>query len=164
MLGWVYATSSRRNQLLELQRHALIEVVGKGSHKRIHILKVYDQPATTEIFYRPNNEVYSCHEQVLVPKHLLDEGNMIVYKIQYGNEVYIGSTKRPRFRISEHFNGHANDMTYDILCKGATFELLEVVNGTEEQLRQREREYIEEYSSSGLYVVINERHNNTDKE
>jgi predicted GIY-YIG superfamily endonuclease len=160
---WSYNTSAKPNQLLELQRHCLYEVVGAGKGQRFHIIKVYDQPTTDKPFYLPYGDIYGNHQQVLVPKHLLDYSSMIIYRIVYGNQVYIGSTTRPRNRISEHFNGSANDMTYSMLQRGATFELLEHVTTSEEDLRQREAEYIKEYAATGVYVVINDRHNNSNK-
>lgn len=160
LLGWAINGNmkTRANQMLELQRHCLFEVVGKNRHQRYHILKVYDKPTTQEVFYRPNNEVYSIHPQVLVPSHLLENGSMIVYKIQCGNQVYIGSTKNPRNRISNHFNGYVNEHTYHMLQRGGTFEVLEHITTNEEDLRAREVEYIKEYKLCGVFAIINNKH------
>jgi len=151
----------KAKQLLELQRHCLFEVVGGKKYQRIHILKVYEEPTTDKPLYYPNNDIYGNHDQVLIPQHLLVDGKLLIYKVQYGNVVYIGSTKLPRQRISQHFRGFVNKHTYEMLQKGGTFELIEVVNGTEEQLRAKETEYIKEYVSTGVYIVINEKHNST---
>lgn len=161
LLEWCNHTSSKHNQLLELQRHCLYQVVGKTKHQRIHILKIYDEPTTEKQLYYPNGDVYGNHPQVLIPKHLLEVGVKIIYKIQYGTQVYIGSSLNIRSRIKNHFKGYANDMTYSMLKRGATFELLEVVHGTEDDLRQREKEYIKEYVSTGMFIVINDRHNSS---
>lgn len=160
MVGWKFNTSPapRANQFLELQRHCLMQVVGEKKNRRYHILKVYDKPTTDEVFYRPSNAIYRNHEQVLIPKNLLHYGVKIVYKIQYGNEVYIGSTFDINGRLSQHFNGHVNEHTESMLKRGGTFELLEHITTTEEDLRAREIEYIKEYVACGLYKVHNEAH------
>lgn len=164
LLEWSNKTIAKPKQFLELQRHCLFQVVGKTKFQRIHILKVYDQPTTNEVFYYPNGDIYANHPQVLIPKHLLDYGNMIVYCVRYGNQIYVGSTTRPRKRVGEHFRGEANDITYSMLQRGGTFELLEHITTTEEELRKREAEYIKEYVLTGAYVVINDRHNNSKDE
>lgn len=162
MVGWCVngTTMTKENQLLELQRHCLIQKVGKGSGTRYHIIKVYDTPTTKEVFYRPNNEVYSNHEQVLIPRELLKYGEMIVYKVQFGNQVYIGSTFDINQRLSQHFNGYVNPHTEDMLKRGGTFEMLEHVTTSEEDLRAREIEYIKEYKACRVFVVINNQHAN----
>lgn len=166
MLEWCYNGNMavRANQLLELQRHCLIQETGAKKNRRYHILKVYDQPTTDEVFYRPNNEVYRNHQQALIPKHLLHYGVKIVYKIQYGNEVYIGSTFDVMKRISNHFNGYVNEHTESMLKRGGTFELLEYITTTEEDLRAREVDYIKEYVACGLYKLHNEAHTKDEKE
>ena len=160
MTGWCYNGNmgARQNQLLELQRHCLIQVAGERNTTRYNILKVYDKPTTDEVFYRPNNAIYRNHEQVLIPKHLLHYGVKIVYRIQYGNEVYIGSSYDIMKRISNHFNGHVNPHTQSMLRRGGTFEMLEHITTTEEDLRAREIDYIKEYIACGLYTVRNEQH------
>ena len=95
---------------------------------------------------------------MLIPKNLLHYGVKIVYKIQYGNEVYIGSSYDIMKRISNHFNGHVNEHTVSMLKRGGTIELLEHITTTEEDLRTREIEYIKEYVACGLYKVHNEAH------
>ena len=166
MVGWKFNTSPicRANQFLELQRHCLMQVVGKTKFTRYHILKVYDKPTTDEVCYRPNNEIYRNHEQVLIPKHLLHYGVKIVYKIQYGNEVYIGSTFDVNQRISQHFNGYVNPHTESMLKRGGTFEMLEHITTTEEDLRAREIEYIKEYKACEIFIVHNEQHTKDVKE
>ena len=54
--------------------------------------------------------IYRNHEQVLIPSTYYITAK-IVYKIQYGNEVYIGSSYDIMKRISNHFNGHVNPHT-----------------------------------------------------
>ena len=167
MVGWKYACtgSARRRQRLELQKYCILDVVGKNRYQRYHVLEVFEKPTTNAVFYRPNNEKYTCHEQVFVPRNLMDDGNMIVYKIQYGLEVYIGSTKRPRRRISEHFNGHNhNPHTQFMLQRGGTFEVLEHITTTEDDLRLKEQEYIKEYSMTGMFIMINNAHAKVEKD
>ena len=148
----------KASQMLELQRHCLYEVVGKNKWQRYHILEVYDKPTTDTVFYRPRVD-YANHPQVLVPSHLLEYGTMLVYKIQFGIEVYIGSTKNPRQRISSHFNGHNhNPHTQVMLNYGATFEVLEHITTNENDLRAREVEYIKEYKECKAFVMINNAH------
>lgn len=160
MVGWCYNGNmgARQNQLLELQRHCLMQMVGRGKSTRYHILKVYAKPTTDEVFYRPNNAIYRNHEQVLIPKHLLRYGVKVVYKIQYGNEVYIGSSYDIMKRISNHFNGHVNPYTKSMLNRGGTFEMLEHITTTKEDLRAREIEYIKEYKACEIFIVHNEQH------
>lgn len=163
LFGWAYyrngVTGIKGKQLLELQRHCLFEEVGNTTDKRYHILEVYDKPTTDTVFYEPNsNDIYANHPQVLIDSQLLNHGTMIIYKIQYGNMIYIGSTKSPRKRISNHFKGHANEHTYSMLKRGGTFEVLEVITTSEEDLRAREIEYIQEYKLCGAYIVINNQH------
>lgn len=163
LLDWSYysngTTKEKGKQLLELQRHCLFEKVGNTSNQRIHILKVYDKPTTDTVFYRPTKgDLYGNHPQVLIPKHLLDKGTMICYAVRYGNQVYIGSTYDIRKRINNHFKGYSNEHTYNMLKRGGTIELLEVITTTEEDLRQREVEYIKEYSLTGAYIMVNNQH------
>lgn len=160
MVGWCYNgnMTARANQFLELQRHCLMQEAGVKKNRRYHILKVYDKPTTDEVFYRPNNAIYRNHDQVLIPKNLLHYGAKIVYKIQYGNEVYIGSTFDINQRLSQHFNGYVNKHTEWMLKRGGTFELLEHITTTEEDLRAREVDYIKEFVACGLYTVHNEIH------
>lgn len=163
MLGWSNNTVAKSKQQLELQKYCLYEIVGAGNKTRYHIIKVYDQPTTEEMIYI-QRDIYDNHPQVLIPPHLLKYGNMIIYRIVYGNQIYIGSTFDIRSRISKHFTGAANDLTYSMLQRGATFELLEHVTTTEEDLRSKEVDYIKEYASTGMYIVINDRHNNSNNE
>lgn len=160
LTGWCYNTlpATRAKQLLELQRHCLIQKVGKGRATRYHIIKVYDTPTTQDVFYRPNRELYSNLAQVLIPRELLKYGEMIVYKVQFGNQVYIGSTFDIMTRLSQHFNNHVNEHTYHMLKRGGTFEMLEHITTTEEDLRAREIEYIKEYKACGVFTVINNQH------
>lgn len=147
----------KASQMLELQKYCLYQVVGKNRHQRYHILKVYDKPTTQEVFYEPRVD-YANYPQVLVPSHLLENGSMIVYKIQCGNQVYIGSTMKPKQRISSHFNGYVNEHTYNMLKRGGTFEVLEHITTNEEDLRTREVEYIKEYKLCGVFAIINNQH------
>lgn len=161
LFGWTYysngVTGIKGKQLLELQRHCLFEEVGNTNDKRYHILEVYDKPTTDTVFYEPKVD-YANHPQVLVDSQLLKNGTMLVYKVQYGNMIYIGSTLKPRQRICCHFNGHVNEHTYNMLKRGGTFEVLEVITTTEEDLRAREIEYIQEYKLCGAYILINNVH------
>lgn len=82
-----------------------------------------------------------------------------IYKIELGNEVYIGSSVHLHERELEHRNGFQNGRgdnhkTKDMLDNGATFEVLEYIEDKEERYK-RETYYIRKYLDDKNYVVIN---------
>lgn len=82
-----------------------------------------------------------------------------IYKIQYQNDVYIGSTLRLRDRFMQHYKneGHAHTKTYNLLQQGGTFELLWLMpnNSTIDDLRIKEQEYINLYKNIKTYNLLN---------
>ena len=84
-----------------------------------------------------------------------------VYKITLGNNIYIGSTIagfRKRFLIHYHGNDEIMEHTYKLIKDGGVFEILEDMTGCDEKtIREREIEYIKQYSNDDKWIVINRK-------
>jgi len=74
-----------------------------------------------------------------------------IYQIVIGDDFYIGSSRNIKERLKGHFNQikrgkHTSHMIRAVLQYGVSsisYKVLEQVEGTEEQLRQKEQEYID---------------------
>lgn len=82
-----------------------------------------------------------------------------VYKIQLDNRVYIGSTIvgfRARYRQHSDNAHNMSPHTHALLKEGASFEILWIANenDTEAIIRQKENDYIEQYTNNG-YDMLN---------
>lgn len=85
-----------------------------------------------------------------------------VYKIVFGNKIYIGSTMRSfRKRFQEHNSGRDKLMqhTYELLQQGGNFEILYDMTGIEDEelVRMVESEFIKEYLLNPEWNVINKK-------
>ena len=82
-----------------------------------------------------------------------------VYKIQFENKVYIGSTKNFRKRYIQHLKIDEKGLpcVYELLKENKhVFEILELV-GEEKELEIREQYWLDKYAQSERYEVINQR-------
>lgn len=124
------------------------------------ITKVYSEPLP-KLDKRTVNSGSFCEREVskqfMIPR--INWKSPMIYKIQLESDVYIGSTVQPRQRFFQHLNNSDNnhDKTSKLINNGATFECLELFNGSDKELREREFEIIRDYVNEGVYNVINER-------
>lgn len=81
-----------------------------------------------------------------------------VYKIQFENKIYIGSTKDFRKRYKQHiYYDEQFSHIWELLKEdNHVFEVLEVVEDMEE-LKKREQYYIELYSKDSNCIVVNKQ-------
>lgn len=101
------------------------------------------------------------HYSVKVGNYLIQENDnngMGVYKIQLNNMVYIGSTINGfRKRYVQHVKNREGFMphTQKMLEDGATFEIIWKAENdeSEEQIRNMEQKYINEYTVNGFDVM-----------
>lgn len=80
-----------------------------------------------------------------------------VYKIQLGNDIYIGSTIASfRNRFLSHRYGNMQ-YTKDLLDNGGEFSVLWVasIDDTEDYIRAKEEDYIQLYKNNAKYNLIN---------
>lgn len=132
----------------------------KNGQKYI-IDKIYDNPliATDQRTLRP----FVGEEKFLVPFE--DRHSKGVYIIQEGNDVYIGSTYSEYGflrRFIQHHNKPSQTMSHTrelINRPNATFKILYLAQETDTEniIRQKEADYIQEYMSDSKYNVINKR-------
>lgn len=85
-----------------------------------------------------------------------------VYKIQLDNDVYIGSTIMGfRKRYIDHSENYQNmmDHTQRLLQNGGVFEILWIApdNTSENDIRQKEQEYINQYKENEKLHIINKK-------
>ena len=85
-----------------------------------------------------------------------------VYKIQLDNDVYIGSTIMGfRKRYIDHSENYQNmmDHTQRLLQNGGIFEILWIApdNTSENDIRQKEQEYINQYKENEKLHIINKK-------
>lgn len=100
----------------------------------------------------PCDDIY---DKFHVPKEY--EESMIIYRIILDNEIYIGSTIKPKYRYYQHLcntNGKTKE-TCDMLSRGAVFELVHVFDEDEELMRMCESELIKLYSSDSRFICKN---------
>lgn len=148
------AGQSKICQLKDFKRYFEWEKDGQ----KFIISDIYDKPLP-KIDRRCNN--FLGHYTVKVGNYLVQENdnNAIgVYKIQLNNMVYIGSTINGfRKRYVQHVKNRDGFMphTQKMLENGATFEIIwkSIKNETEEQIRNMEQKYIDEYTINGFDVV-----------
>lgn len=126
----------------------------KYGHKII-IDEVYDDPKERENHRFKFNNKYS---QFNIPREY--EESMIIYEIVLGNEIYIGSTAYPKKRFYEHMNNvnSAHEPTYDMIKRGAVFNLVQVFED-DELMRMCECELIKLYCDCKMYDCKNKIHN-----
>ena len=82
-----------------------------------------------------------------------------VYKIQFENKVYIGSTNNFRRRYIQHFSKdkECQPYVYELLKEEKhVFELLELV-GEEKELEIREQYWLDKYIQLEEYEVVNQK-------
>lgn len=150
-------TCSRNSQLKEWEAICKIDRPCKGKYV---ILEIYSEPKEVD---NQKGRKPKCYEQFKVSrKNWFTSG---VYKIQFENKVYIGSTKNFRGRYVKHITRDEEiyPHVWELLKEDShTFEVLEVVEDIEE-LSIREQYYIDLYSTMKL-DVINKRKAHFDKE
>jgi hypothetical protein len=148
-------TSSKKSQLKELQCYFNI-----FKDKTLYtIIEIYDNPSERIDGRKENRGGYNArnyHQYKVDRKHDKNKG---VYSIILFNDIYIGSTTsgfRPRFQ--QHINKSNKSPTYTMLNNDATYQILWIANNeTEQQIRNKENEYIEYYINQEDWNLINTR-------
>lgn len=142
--------SSKISQIKHLQRLGKIEQI-KGTKKYV-IKEIYE-----EIIPKPLNKNVLSVPQCNMSDELFWKSG--VYKIQKNNIIYIGSATKLRRRFLQHYNNSANlhKKTYQLLQEGGVFEVLWILpkDSTQEELRQKEQEYIDLYKRNVNYILLN---------
>ena len=141
---------SKERQLKQIESLCRVEQQGR----KYIIKEIYQEPK--EIINNCKGKQFYEIKQFKVSKEQYRESG--VYKIQFENKVYIGSTKDFRNRYKQHLREDKTNLPHlwELLKEEEhTFEVLEVVNEMGE-LRKREQYYIELYLSSG-YEVVNRK-------
>ena len=79
-----------------------------------------------------------------------------IYKIELGNEIYIGSTIAGfRKRYMGHLRKPTNEDVGRILNEGAIFSIMQICDGMDEDdIRRIEDNYIEEYKNNSYEIYI----------
>lgn len=146
---------SKKCQLNDFKRYFDWEKEGQ----KFIITKIYESPLEKVInrgnnlgHYRIDNGTY-CVDKSLNMK-------FGVYKIQLGNDVYIGSTiNNFRQRYTQHYQNRDNLMphTQEMIQNGGKYEILWVApqETTEDDVRIKEQYFIDTYKSNPQYNVIN---------
>ena len=93
-----------------------------------------------------------------VPMNLSDSNG--VYKIQNGNDIYIGSTVVGfRKRYTQHYTNKGGFMphTQKLLINGGIFEILWIApdNVSEKIIREKEQIFINQYKNNSKFNLIN---------
>lgn len=148
--------SSKKSQVKEWNRY--FSFIKEG--QKIIITKIYDTPKN-----KIDNRKGGTHWNHLKYPNLgyyklssHQEKMKGVYKIQLGNKVYIGSTTvgfRVRYRQHCANNQGLSSHTQTLLRQGASFEILWIAdeNDSESTIRQKENDYIEQYTKDGYDMV-----------
>lgn len=147
--------TTRVSQTNEWKRYIDWETKGQ----QITITKIYDTPLP-KIDGRQTNgfQDYPSWSIYQVPKeHYKSKG---VYAIILNKDIYIGSTTAGFLaRYRQHANPKNYLCTLDMINKGAVFIPLWIANDdyTEENIRQKESEFISKYSNDKKWNVVNTR-------
>lgn len=153
VMNWKVASSnSKTKQFKELD--SLCKWRKEGN--KIIIDEIYSEPKKI-VDNRSNNGKTKILSQFKVPKEDWYKGG--IYKIQFENKVYIGSTKDFRNRYKKHLREDEEELPHiwELLKEdNHTFEILEVVKDIKE-LNNKEQYYIDLYSKDNNYIVINKR-------
>lgn len=156
--------NSKEKQLKEIEAICRLKtketMTGKKKSYAYIIEEIYQEPKEITD-NRKNNKgrptKYLDYTQFKVPKE--DWCKSGVYKIQFENKIYIGSTKDFRSRYMRHLYIDKEDMphVWELLKEDShTFEVLEVIEDTEE-LSIREQYYMDLYSRDSNYIFINKQ-------
>lgn len=147
---------SKKSQLKDWARYFCFDRDGN----KIIIKKIYNTPKK-KIDKRGGNHSGHCKYPELGVYNLTKKQNKLkgVYKIQLGNEVYIGSTTVAfRTRYRQHCTNRQNTTphTHQLLKQGASFDILWIANENDAEsiIRQKENDYIEQYTKDG-YEMLN---------
>ncbi len=148
--------NSKIAQMKELERYYKFSKQGY----KIIVDEVYTKPKP-KIDDRVNN---GQNFVKYYPQYHVDEvfNKFIgVYKITYNKSIYIGSTTNNfRERFTSHMNTKSIPEIYNILQKGAKFEIIwscEKGEYSEEYIRNKENKYIEIYKNDKSWDIINVR-------
>jgi len=99
-------------------------------------------------------EFLNKHTQFQFTKETMCCGG--VYKIQYSNNIYIGSTKNFYNRFKQHISGNMKN-TKKLLDMGATMTALVICDKTQtkEDLKRIEFRYIRQYNKNNNFILYN---------
>lgn len=125
----------------------------KIPHTQKYVIKeIYNKPN----FRNRKSNTLQIPNCCIIEEHFNCGG---VYKIQFQNDIYIGSTIRLRDRFMQHYRneGGTHTKTYNLLQQGGTFELLWLMpyDSTIDELRLKEQEYINLYKNIETYNLLN---------
>lgn len=131
------------------------------SGQKFIITDIYDNPLTKEDKRRFGNN--KCHYSVGKESYKVENDLSVrkgVYKIQQGENIYIGSTIRSfRRRFLDHYSNKTGTMPYTqkMLNDGGEYSVLWVApeNATESEIRKKEQFFIREYANNKEYHLIN---------
>lgn len=149
--------NSRKAQINRWKRYFDFHKEGQ----KFIIDEIYDEPLTA--IDQRNFKHFTGEQKFLIPTEYKHAKG--VYIIQEGKDVYIGSTySKDGFlrRFIQHHNKATQTMTHTkelINRPNATFKILYLAQktDTEDIIRQKEANYIQEYMSNPKYNVINKR-------
>ena len=139
---------SKKRQLKQIENLCRVEQQGR----KYIIKEIYQEPK--EIKNNCKGKQFYEIKQFKVSKEQYREGG--IYKIQFENKVYIGSTKDFRNRYKQHLREDKTNLPHiwELLKEEShVFEVLEVVEDVKE-LNTREQYYIDLYLTNG-YEIIN---------
>lgn len=147
--------SSKKAQLKELAM--FVDYEKQGIKYLINEIYAFPKEKEDKRKVKTEKRFKKHYEQFKVS--IEDSFSIGVYKITLGNEIYIGSTTtsfRRRFTQHAHKNNPLAN-TKDLLERGATFEILQICNGMEEnEIRRIENDWIEEFRNNPDWIVVNE--------
>lgn len=146
-------TCSRNSQLKEWEAMCKIDKPCKGKYV---ILEIYEEQKEI-VDNRRNNGNLKYYTQLKVPKE--DWHKSGVYKIQFENKVYIGSTKNFRNRYKKHLKKDKKELphVWELLKKDScTFEVLEIIED-KEKLLTKEQYYLDLYLNNNDFIVVNKQ-------
>jgi hypothetical protein len=142
-------------QLKEWKRYIDWETQG---HKII-ITKIYNPPLP-KVDGRKDNGFKDFPDKNIFQFTREQYNSIGVYAIILNNDIYIGSTTNGFLTIyRQHSNPNNLLPTFKMLRDGAIFKPLWIANDdcTEEMIRQKESEYIKQYSDIKVWNVVNAR-------
>lgn len=136
-----------RNRTLQLNRWKQFYEIEKIDNNKYIIKREYGEQE--QINNLPEIKRLKL-KSFIVPKEL--ENSSGVYKIQYKNIIYIGQTNDFYDRFYRH--RQSKSKAYELILKGGTFEIIELVENLNERLK-KEKMYIQKYCEDKNYVCIN---------
>lgn len=146
--------NSKSYQIKDWRRYATLEKIGT----KYKIISINTEVAEKVDRRLEGNSFYKEDSRFKIPRK--DMHRIGVYKIELENQIYIGSTTVGfRERFIQHISPSSLLIcTRELLDKGATFDVLEYMDGQDEiTIRKKEDEYIKQYRADNRWECINKR-------